>query len=195
MSEIYTIMQHNQEFVAQGTYDRFVASKYPKRKLAILSCMDTRMTKLLPEALGLKNGDAKIIKNAGAVVTHPWGSVMRSLLISVFDLHVEEIMVIAHSDCGLRGLNAQTFLDAAVSNGIPTERIETLRHAGVNLGEWLQGFDNEEESVRFTVETIRNHPLMPTRIAIHGFIIHPTTGELTLVVDGNAEKQQEPHLL
>ncbi len=79
--------------------------------------MDTRMVELLPRALGLKNGDAKLIKNAGAVVTHPWGSVMRSLLVAVLELKVKEIMVVARYDCGMRGLNADAFLGQGARAG------------------------------------------------------------------------------
>lgn len=185
MSELNHILQHNQQFVEQGGYAEFLTNKFPERKLAILSCMDTRMTKLLPAALGLQNGDAKLIKNAGALVTHPWGSVMRSLLLAVFELNVEEIMVIAHYDCGMRGLNAETFLQKADAQGIPAERIETLENAGINLDGWLKGFNDVEDSVRHTVSTIRRHPLMPDNVAVHGMVIHPTTGKLTVVVDGN----------
>ena len=53
--------------------------------------MDTRLTALLPAALGIKNGDVKMIKNAGGVISHPFGSVIRSLLVAIFELGVEEI--------------------------------------------------------------------------------------------------------
>lgn len=185
MSELSKIIQHNQQFVESGEYHAFTTNKFPERKLAILSCMDTRMLELLPAALGLKNGDAKLIKNAGALVNHPWGSVMRSLLVAVFELRVEEIMVVAHFDCGMRGLNAQAFLQHIEESGIPNERIDTLRNAGIDLESWLTGFDNVEDSVRHTVDTIRRHPLMPENIAVHGLVIHPTTGKLTVVVDGS----------
>lgn len=187
MSELTHILAYNTQFVEEGKYAEFFTNKYPERKLAILSCMDTRMTKLLPAALGLQNGDAKLIKNAGALVTHPWGSVMRSLLVAVFELKVEEIMVVAHYDCGMRGLNAETFLHKISEHGIPTERIEILENAGINLDNLLQGFDNVEDSVRYTVKQIRRHPLMPTHVAVHGLVIHPTTGKLTLVVDGSRD--------
>ena len=59
------ILDHNRNFVASKGYERYITDKYPDKKLAVLSCMDTRLTELLPAALGLKNGDAKIIKNAG----------------------------------------------------------------------------------------------------------------------------------
>ena len=59
------IIDFNKSFVAQKGYEKYLTDKYPDKKLAVLSCMDTRLTELLPAALGLKNGDAKIIKNAG----------------------------------------------------------------------------------------------------------------------------------
>jgi hypothetical protein len=191
MSQLTEILSYNQSFVEKGGYAEFLTNKYPERKLAILSCMDTRMLELLPAALGLKNGDVKMIKNAGAMITHPWGSVMRSLLVAVFELHVEEIMVIAHHDCGMRGLNADEFLKCAREQGIPDERIDTLRHAGIDLDNWLTGFNHVEDSVHHTVNIIRNHPLMPNHIAIHGLIMHPNTGKLTLIEDGFIAMQPE----
>ena len=73
MSELTDILSYNQHFVESGEYEKYFTDKYPGRELAILSCMDARIIELLPNALGLKNGDAKLIKNAGALVTHPWG--------------------------------------------------------------------------------------------------------------------------
>ncbi|MDO4998320.1 MAG: carbonic anhydrase [Neisseria sp.] len=187
MGALHDILQHNQEFVESGEYAKFATNKFPERGLAILSCMDARMVELLPHALGLKNGDAKMIKNAGALVSHPWGSVMRSLLVAVFELKVSEIMVVAHYDCGMRGMNADSFLHKAAEFDIPNDRITTLRNAGIDLDGWLAGFDDVEDSVRHTVSMIRRHPLMPQNIAVHGLVIHPSTGKLNLVVDGNAE--------
>jgi len=109
----------------------------------------------------------------------------RSLLVAVFELKVKEIMVIAHHDCGMRGLHAEEFLQRVHDSNIPDDRIETLRNAGIDLDGWLTGFDDVEDSVRHTVELIRKHPLMPDNIAIHGLVIHPTTGKLNLIVDGS----------
>lgn len=64
MSTIDEILAHNKTFVEEKGYLKYSTDKYPDKKLAIVSCMDTRLTELLPAALGLKNGDAKIIKNA-----------------------------------------------------------------------------------------------------------------------------------
>lgn len=89
---IKEMLEFNKKFVEDKKYEQYKTSKYPDKKIAILSCMDTRLTELLPAALGIKNGDVKIIKNAGGVVTHPFGSVVRSLLVAIFELGVEEIM-------------------------------------------------------------------------------------------------------
>ena len=68
MDTLNEILDYNRNFVESGEYAQFFSNKYPERGLAILSCMDTRLSELLPRALGLKNGDAKLIKNAGALV-------------------------------------------------------------------------------------------------------------------------------
>ena len=65
------IMDYNRQFVTDKSYERYLTDKYPDKKLAVLTCMDTRLTELLPAALGLKNGDAKIIKNAGGLIITP----------------------------------------------------------------------------------------------------------------------------
>ena len=70
MSIISEILQFNKEFVEKEEFKNYRASKFPTKKIAILSCMDTRLTLLLPAALGMKNGDVKIIKNAGGVISH-----------------------------------------------------------------------------------------------------------------------------
>ena len=69
--------------------------------------MDTRLVELLPKAMNLHNGDAKIIKNAGAIVSHPFGSVMRSIIVAVYQLDADEVFVIGHYDCGMTGLNSE----------------------------------------------------------------------------------------
>ena len=184
MTLLTEILDHNKEFVDAGEYVQFFSDKFPNRGLAILSCMDARIIELLNQALGLKNGDAKMIKNAGALVTHPWGSVMRSLLVAVFELRCKEIMVVAHYDCGMRGLSSAHVLEKAEAAGISATSIETLRNAAIDLDGWLTGFDDVGQSVRHSVDMIRNHPLMHKSVPVHGLVIHPTTGKLDLVVNG-----------
>ena len=184
MTLLTEILDHNKDFVDAGEYVQFFSDKFPNRGLAILSCMDARIIELLNQALGLKNGDAKMIKNAGALVTHPWGSVMRSLLVAAFELRCKEIMVVAHYDCGMRGLSSSHVLEKAEAAGISATSIETLRNAAIDLDGWLTGFDDVGQSVRHSVDMIRNHPLMPKSVPVHGLVIHPTTGKLDLMVNG-----------
>lgn len=176
------ILEFNKQFVARRGYEKYITNKYPDKKIAILSCMDTRLTELLPAALGIKNGDVKIIKNAGAVISHPFGSVIRSLLVAIIELGVEEVMVIAHSDCGASHMNSQQMIVRLKERGIKPETIDMIRYCGVDFDSWLAGFECAEDSVTGTVNTIINHPLIPADVKVHGFIIDSVTGELTRVV-------------
>ncbi len=172
------IIEYNKEFVASKAYERYATDKYPDKKLAVLSCMDTRLTELLPAALGLRNGDAKIIKNAGGLVISAFDSAMRSLIVAIYELGVKEIMVVAHSGCGACHMSYAHFHDEMIARGVTDETLATIRKCGINLDAWLEGFKDTPESVRNTVRTIRTHPLVPADITVRGFIISSETGEL-----------------
>ncbi|MGI6730620.1 MAG: beta-class carbonic anhydrase [Anaerovoracaceae bacterium] len=178
---IEKLLDYNKDFVANKDYEKFVTDKFPNRKIAILSCMDARLTELLPAALGLKNGDVKIIKNAGASISSPFGSVIRSLIVAIYELGVEEILVIGHSDCGMQFLDSDAVLEKMKERGISEERIAFIRYCGVNFESWLSGFENAEDSVRAGVNMITNHPLIPKDIHVYGLVMDPTTGKVELV--------------
>lgn len=175
------ILAYNKKFVEEKAYEKYAVSKYPNKKIAILTCMDTRLVELLPAALGLKNGDVKIIKNAGGVVTNPFGSVIRSLLVAIIELGVEEIMVIGHTDCGVQHIDSEMMIHHMRQRGISQDHIDMMKYCGINFEKWLAGFDTVEQSVEETVDTIRNHPLVPTDIRIGGYVIDTQTGELNVV--------------
>ena len=178
---IDSVLAHNRAFVAGGEFARYATDKYPDKKLAVVSCMDTRLTELLAAALGLKNGDAKIIKVAGAEVAHPFGSVMRSLLIAVCELGVEDIMVVAHTNCGAQHMSGAAMIDSMRRLGVSDERIEFARHCGIDFDRWLAGFGDTEESVRKSVDLILNHPVMPPHVRVAGFVMDSVTGVLVPV--------------
>ncbi len=178
---IEDILSYNRSFVDNKLYKAFETSKYPDKKIAILTCMDTRLTELLPAALGVHNGDVKIIKNAGGVIKHPYGSVVRSLLVAILELGVESIMVIGHTDCGVQGMDGKALLQKVRERDIPAEHIDVIEKSGIDLEAWLGGFSSCEDSVTNTVGMLQNHPLMPKDITIKGFIINSATGELTEV--------------
>src|SRR5690606_30762204 len=139
---------------------------------------------LLPKAMNFRNGDAKIIKNAGGIVTQPFGNIMRSILVSLYELKAAEVIVIGHHECGMTGLNPEAVLDHMRERGIREETLETLTGAGVNLKRCLTGFDKVRESVENGVSIVRNHPLLPPGTPVHAMIVHPVTGKLDLVADG-----------
>lgn len=178
------ILAHNEKFVANKEFEQFETTKFPEKKLVILSCMDTRLVELLPKAMNIRNGDVKHVKSAGAIVAHPFGSIMRSILVAVYELNADEICVIGHHDCGMSKLNADSFLGHAVERGISEETIETLKYSGIDLDRWLKGFDKVEDSVQDSVERIKNHPLLAEKIPVHGLVIDPATGKLDVVVNG-----------
>ena len=180
---INEILKFNREFVAEKGYEPYLTDKYPDKKIAIVSCMDTRLTKMLPAALGLRNGDVKIIKNAGGVITNPFDSTMRSLLVGVYELGVEEIMIVGHTDCGVQGMDGEEMLHLMRQRGVDDEHISLMKHCGIDLEKWLHGFDNVDEAVKETVDLVRNHPLMPADITVRGYIMDSTTGGLSEVAD------------
>jgi carbonic anhydrase len=181
MSQIKEMLEFNNKFVAEKQYEKYAASKFPSKKTVILSCMDTRLTELLPAALNFKNGDIKIVKNAGAIVSHPFGSIMRSIIIAIYDLGAENVAVIGHHDCGVQGTSSEKLVDKMINRGIKKEKIEFIKNCGVDLDKWLKGFDSAKTSVCETVNIIRNHPLIPEDVCVYGFVIDPETGKLETV--------------
>ena len=176
---IDTILEYNRKFVESGEYEKYKTSKYPDKKIAILTCMDTRLVTLLPAALGIRNGDVKLIKNAGAVVTNPFDSTIRSLLVAIYELGVNEIMVIGHTGCGVQGMDAGEMLHLMKERGIDDEHISLMRHCGIDLDSWLHGFDDTPSALLETIDLISNHPLVPKDVVVRGYMMDSVTGELT----------------
>lgn len=184
MSNISEILEFNEAFVENREFEKFRTTRFPDKRMVILTCMDTRLVELLPKAMNLKNGDAKIIKNAGAILTQPFGNIMRSIIVAIYELGANEVIVVGHHECGMTGLDPNKVIDKMTQNGISEDIINTLKHSGINLSRWLTGFDNVTEGVKNSVDIIVNHPLIPTNILVHGMIIHPVTGKLEVIVDG-----------
>ncbi|WP_419881062.1 beta-class carbonic anhydrase [Peribacillus sp. B-H-3] len=184
MSLLDEILVYNEKFVEEEEYEKYKAGKLPEKRMVVLSCMDTRLVELLPKSMNFKNGDAKVIKTAGAVVSHPFGSAMRSIMVAVYELNADEVFVVGHHDCGMSSINSEKMVGKMKDRGITEETIETVENSGIHLENWLRGFDSVEESVKNSVEIIRNHPLLPANIPVHGLVISPETGKLDKVVDG-----------
>src|SRR2546421_7307440 len=128
MTLLAEILDHNRSFVDRKEYEAFRTDQFPNKKLVVLTCMDTRLVELLPRAMGFRNGDVKLVKNAGAIVSHPFGSVMRSILLAIYELNAEEVVVVGHTECGMTALSCDRVLDKALARGVTEKVMTTLRH-------------------------------------------------------------------
>jgi carbonic anhydrase len=147
------------------------AEAKPKKKLAIISCMDTRLVNFLSENLNIKRGDAKVLKNAGNIITE---DTVRSLVISVYLLDVEKIMVVGHTDCGMKSVDVEDIKRKMVER-------EANPNFTLDLEHWLGKFESEEENVIKGTTLIKNHPAIPKDVDVRGFILDVETGELKQV--------------
>jgi len=144
------------------THELRALTPRPIRKLAILTCMDTRLS---IRTLGLKTGDAHIIRNAGGIVTD---DSLRSLIVSHHLLGTEEFMVINHTDCGLMRTSEQD-LRTRIQNRTGTAAVSPS---------FFYAFQNIEENVRHQLQKLHTHPWIPKSVAIRGFVYDVTSGQL-----------------
>jgi carbonic anhydrase len=143
-----------QELAAPGLSPR------PRRKVAVLACMDTRLD-LFP-MLGLERGDAHVIRNAGGLVTD---DAIRSLSVSQRKLGTEEIVVVMHEDCGLHRASEDEFARALIADGVlPTWR--------------LGAFEDVEATLRHSLARLRASRELVAREHIRGFVFDPESGVL-----------------
>ena len=142
------------------SFDRSSLTAAPLRRLAIVACMDARFE--VDVALGLRTGEAHVIRNAGGLATD---DVIRSLIVSQQLLGTDEIFVIGHTGCGLLGAD-----DDALRERLTAATGEALE---VRFG----SFDDLEASVRASVKRLRTHPWLK-RGLVHGLVFDVATGRL-----------------
>ena len=157
-TQLARALAENDRYAAQ--FDRSSLPLPPGRKLAVLACMDARLT--VEDALGLRTGDAHIIRNAGGLATD---DAIRSLVISQHLLGTEEVIVVEHTGCGML-----TFEDEPVREQIATDTGEVIDLP-------LRPFDNLEENLRAQVERIRAHPWVK-EVPVSGLIYDVESGRL-----------------
>jgi carbonic anhydrase len=138
----------------------------PRRRLAVVACMDSRMD--IFEILGLGNGEAHIIRNAGGVITD---DVIRSLCISQRLLGTREVVMLHHTDCGLQKVDEAEFRD------------ELERELGVKPWWALESFDDPYRDVAQSMRRLKMTPFVPHRDHIRGFVYDVTTGAVIEVED------------
>lgn len=159
MSAIDTLIGNNARYAAR--FSKQGLPTPPAKKLAVVACMDARLQ--MGAMLGLEEGDAHIIRNAGGVVTD---DVIRSLTISQRLLGTREIMVIHHTDCGML-----TFTDAELKQAIE-------RETGIRPPFAIHAFSDLEADVGQSIARIRASPFLVHRDAVRGFVYEVETGRL-----------------
>src|SRR5438309_3029178 len=165
MSVIDEVLAANE--IYSRTHELRRLTPRPERKLAVLTCMDTRLS---TRTLGLKEGDAHIIRNAGGIVTD---DALRSLVVSHHLLGTEEFMVINHTDCRLMHTSEQD-LRTRIQNRTGTAAVAPA---------FFYAFQNVEENVRHQLQKLSAHPWIPKTIAIRGFIYEVSNGQLREIKD------------
>lgn len=185
MNVLDQILQANRQFVARlpTNFSRTATklSKLPRRELAVLTCMDTRLVDFLEPAVGIRREDAVVIKNAGNSVTGPFEGSIRSLLLAVFELGVKEILVIGHEDCGAAITTPGGLTAKMLARGISPDAIKMIDR---KLSAWLDDIQHPEANVAHVVARIRANPLIPAEIPVHGLLFDPYGGKIRIIVDG-----------
>ena len=161
MSVADELLQANEEFVRN--FDLGDLAVRPRRKVAVLACMDSRI--LFERCLGLHPGDAHMIRNAGGIATE---DALRSLIVSHHLLDTQEFIIINHTDCGLLKVKEHELKSRM------TEKMGTPFGAPAQF----HAFDDLEENVRQQVRRVQSHPWIPKYIPVRGFVYDVRTGEL-----------------
>jgi carbonic anhydrase len=161
LSIIDNVLKANERYAESYTPNDLPAP--PALRLAVVTCKDARM--MVEPILGLREGDAHIIRNAGGVVTP---DVIRSLLVSHYMLGAQEVMVINHTGCGMMGFTDQQLF---------AKLRETTGTAAAGP-EAIHTFTDLEENVRRQVEKVKSHPWIPENLIVRGFVYELETGRL-----------------
>jgi carbonic anhydrase len=159
MSVIDELIAQNERF-ADSLPERHLDVR-PSRELAIVTCMDSRLDVFA--ALGLGNGEAHVLRNAGGVITD---DVIRSLAISQRLLGTREVMLIHHSDCGMQKISDDGF------------RAELQEETGVAPAFAIESFGDVEADVRQSILRVRRSAFLPHRDAVRGFVYDVDTHRL-----------------
>jgi carbonic anhydrase len=159
MSAIDELLANNGAFAAPLA-DRRLDVR-PSRRLAVVTCMDSRLDVFA--ALGLGDGEAHVLRNAGGIVTD---DMIRSLAVSQRKLGTREVMLIHHTDCGMQTLSEDGF------------RAELQRATGVAPAWAVESFSDVDADVRQSILRVRRSPFLPHRDAVRGFVYDVDTHRL-----------------
>ncbi len=171
MSAIDEVLRANEAYTKTFTLGSL--PKPPARKLAVVACMDARLS--VEQFLGLKTGEAHIIRNAGGVVTE---DALRSLLISHYLLGTQEFAIINHTDCGMLSFSEEEL----------RSRLESKTGKSAVVPAYFYSFRDVEENVRRQIQRLHSHPWIPAQVTVRGFVYEVESGRLREVVAERARR-------
>ena len=174
MALLDEILEANRRHIlAAGELGSFVAN----RRLCIVTCVDPRLTRFFPDALGVERGHAVVIRVPGANMK-PGSEVLRSLGATIYVNDCQEVIVMPHTDCGVTRVGAQELRRVMRARGV----------AEGDIPEDVAGFfglvSSIEASACETVEAIRSAPFLPKHMPVHAALIDISTGQLTVLERG-----------
>ncbi len=182
------ILAHNQQFVQQKTLP--IIGHAPRKRMAVVTCMDCRLVTMFEQALGLERGDVLELRTAGATISQPEregaaSDLIRSLAGGIYLLGVREVAVIGHTQCGLARANPTAMTASMQALGVDPDKLMRAEGMGdtQDLVNWLGAFNDVHVNVREVVNVIRNSPFLP-KIPVHGLVIDIETGKLEMVDRG-----------
>ena len=155
------VLKHNQSFVSTFQHEELTGTA--KEGIAIVTCMDSRINPL--SVVGMKSGDAKILRNAGARVTD---DVLRTLVLATYLLGVERILIMPHTNCRMAQVDeAEIHREIDTKYGIDTSELEFKTVA------------DQKASLIEDVKLVRNYRLLNTGVSVGGAIYDVATGKIT----------------
>src|SRR6266700_4072951 len=182
------ILASNERFLKETTLP--VIGHAPRKRTAVITCMDCRLVNMFEPALGLERGDVVELRTAGATISQPEragaaSDLIRSLAGAIYLLGVREAIVVGHTNCGLAHANLTALIASMQALGVdPHQLIQQESLGDINgLVNWLGAFQDVHVNVQEVVNVIRKSPYLP-RIPVHGLVINIETGKLEVVAKG-----------
>ncbi len=174
MSLSKSILEKNAAFLKERKPSP-VKDSQPRKKLAIITCMDVRLQGFLQEAMGIENGDAIILTTAGNFLNY---GEMRSVITAIYKFQIETLLVVGHEDCGMANLGVEDLKDNMIARGVNKDAIAEYD----NIEKWLGCFKDERENVTKTVDIITSYSLTPPDLEVRGLFFHLSSGKLDLII-------------
>jgi len=173
------IMDSNHRALSGGNQAGLRPSEFPEAlPVVALTCVDPRLNRLLPEALGIPEDDFIWLRNAGNIVFDPMSSMMRTIALACAVKGGREIAVIGHTECRVRQISAGQLVENFRALGVNRASLPD------NLTEFFGLFANERQNVINAVHHIRHSPLISPRMPAHGLIVDIHSGRLEWLVNG-----------